>query len=117
MDGRGMTNNYDHIGLAGAALGALNAARMRWRDTFWQHLDVAIELHHIRKVIVLDHRDCGAYRTFLGEAAVAEASVEIATHRDHLQTLERAIRIRHPRLEVELLLMELSGQVSVIPNS
>lgn len=116
MTGRDMANNYDHLMLAGASLGALNAARMRWRETFWDHLDVAIDLHKIHKVFVMDHRDCGAFRTFLGEAAVENADDEVAAHRDHLQTLARAIHARHHHLEVELLLMDLDGRVSEIPK-
>jgi len=32
-------------------------------QTFWDHLGVAIDLHKIHKVIVLDHRDCGPTRS------------------------------------------------------
>jgi len=65
MDGRQLTNNYDHVVLAGASLGAVSYKFPGWDATFWEHLDVAIKLHHIRKVIVLDHRDCGAYKIVL----------------------------------------------------
>ena len=66
MDGRGLRDNYDHVVLAGASLGVLAKAKPGWGRTFWDHLDTAIQLHHIHRVIVLDHRDCGAYRLFLG---------------------------------------------------
>ncbi|HTH15061.1 MAG TPA: carbonic anhydrase, partial [Magnetospirillum sp.] len=58
MDGRHMTNQYDHVVLAGASLGAVSE-KLNWGRTFWDHLDVAMELHHIKKVIILDHKDCG----------------------------------------------------------
>src|SRR5919108_5706736 len=47
MDGRGMANKYDHIILAGASLGAVTSKFPAWNQTFWEHLDVAIQLHHI----------------------------------------------------------------------
>jgi carbonic anhydrase len=28
---------------------------------------LAVDLHHIHQVIVMDHRDCGAYKVILGE--------------------------------------------------
>jgi carbonic anhydrase len=65
MDGRGMTNQYDHVVLAGASLGALTGDFKDWNKTFWEHLKIASDLHHIKKVILLDHRDCGAYKVIL----------------------------------------------------
>src|SRR5690349_743840 len=54
MDGRGMTNNYDHVVLAGASLGALIDSKPDWAETFWDHVEVAKHLHHIHKIIILD---------------------------------------------------------------
>src|SRR5215510_15117175 len=63
MAGRGMRGKYDHVILAGAALGAVTDKFPSWGKTFFEHLDVAIQLHQIHQVIVIDHRDCGAYKT------------------------------------------------------
>src|SRR4029077_12947096 len=67
MTDRGMKGKYDHVVLAGASLGAITDKYRAWGTTFREHLDVAIALHQVHKVIVLDHRDCGAYQTILGE--------------------------------------------------
>jgi carbonic anhydrase len=115
MEGRGLTNKYDHAVLAGAALGALQQKKRAWGATFWEHVDVAIQLHSIHKVIVMDHRDCGAYRVFLGEKAVADVASETKVHTAKLRELGKAIRRKHRKIEVELLLMDLQGQVEVIP--
>ena len=61
LNERGMTNRYDQVILAGASLAVASGKFPDWANTFWQHLDVAIELHHVQQVIALDHRDCGAY--------------------------------------------------------
>lgn len=114
MDGRGMRDRYDHVVLAGASLGALTSQRPDWGRTFFQHLDVAIQLHHVHRVIVIDHRDCGAYRTFLGAAAVATPAAETAVHEKHLKALRAAILKRHPRLDVELGVMALDGSVQQV---
>ena len=66
MDGRGLKGKYDHVILAGASLGAITEKFPSWNKTFWEHLDVAIELHQVGKAILLDHRDCGAYNVILG---------------------------------------------------
>lgn len=51
---------YDHVVLAGAALGVVGG-KEDWHDTFFDHLGLAIHLHKIHTVIVMEHRDCGAY--------------------------------------------------------
>lgn len=114
MDGRGLKDDYDHVILAGASLGALTDQRPDWGKTFWEHLDAAIALHHIARVMVIDHRDCGAYRLFLGEAAVKDPATELASHETQLRRLRDAIKGRHPELEVELGLMALDGTVQAV---
>lgn len=32
---------------------------------FWDQLDLSYRLHHIHKVIILDHQDCGAYASII----------------------------------------------------
>ncbi|MGH9825320.1 MAG: carbonic anhydrase, partial [Blastocatellia bacterium] len=58
---------YDHIVLGGASLGAVTDRYPAWNQTFWDHVRIAIELHGIKKVMVMDHRDCGTYRLITGE--------------------------------------------------
>lgn len=114
MDGRGLTDKYDHVVLAGAALGVLNGKYPAWGQTFWDHVGVAIELHQIAKIIVMDHRDCGAYKVFLGPDVAKDAASERAAHATELHKLRAEISRRHPRIAVELLLMDLKGQVEAI---
>ncbi|MGE5476489.1 MAG: carbonic anhydrase [Bacteroidales bacterium] len=108
MDARNLTNNYDHVVLAGGALGAVSE-KLNWGKTFWDHLDVAIKLHHVKKVIILDHKDCGAYRVVFEKDYKGDE--EIAVHREQAAKLRAAIKERHPDLEVESLIMDLDGKV------
>ena len=52
---------YDHVILAGAALGAVVPGKEPWHKTFFDHLDLARALHQVPAVLVMEHRDCGAY--------------------------------------------------------
>ena len=77
MNELNLTNRYDQLALAGAALGVLKldspplGARSQrsnsvWKDVFFHHLQVAIDVLHreIKDVFILEHRDCGAYKYF-----------------------------------------------------
>jgi carbonic anhydrase len=114
MSGRGLRDKYDHIVLAGASLGALTGKYPDWGRTFWEHLDVAIQLHQVHKVMVLDHRDCGAYKTILGEDLAKDPSRETTVHGTQLKALREQIKKKHAALDVELLLMALDGKVETV---
>lgn len=114
MDGRGMTNQYDHIVLAGASLGALTDAFKNWNKAFWEHLKIAADLHQIKKVILMDHRDCGAYKVLLKADFSQDPQLETRIHAKFLRDLMVAIHKSHPELEVERLMMNLDGTVQKI---
>ncbi len=114
MSGRGMTDKYDHVVLAGASLGVLTDKKPAWGEVFWDHLEVAKALHHIHEVIVLDHLDCGAYRVFLGDDAVKTRQAEHLAHDGYLRRLKAEIGRRHPDLQVEIGIMSLDGKVETL---
>lgn len=111
MDARGLRDKYDHVILAGASLGALNDKFPAWKDVFMTHIDLAVQLHEVHRVIILDHRDCGAYKLVLGEAAVKDPETELKSHVNQLYAVRSAILTKHPHMEVEIGLMGLDGKV------
>ena len=111
MSARGMEHEYDQLVMAGGALAAVHPAVPDWNRTFWQHVQVALDLHDIHKVIVMDHRDCGAYRVYTGEDLGPTPDRETQVHAVYLETVRKQINARYPKLEVETLLMSLDGSV------
>jgi carbonic anhydrase len=114
MHAKGLKDDYDHVVLAGASLGVVSETFADWHKTFWEHLDVAIELHHVEEVIVIDHRDCGAYTIALGGDAVATPEQENAVHAATLAAFAAQVHGRHPDLKIETFLMSLDGKVEAV---
>jgi carbonic anhydrase len=110
---RGLYHNYDHIVLAGASLGAITDKYPAWSNTFWDHLDLSVKLHNIHTVMVLDHRDCGAYRELLGQDYSKNTQRETAIHTNMQTKLKNMIINKYPDIQVETLLMNLNGEVEV----
>src|SRR5688500_12621528 len=50
----------DQVIRAGRALGVVGGPK-HCHDTFFDHLNLAINLHGVNRVIVMEHRECGAY--------------------------------------------------------
>lgn len=111
MDSKGLTNEYDHIVLAGASAGASAEKFAAWHETFWTHLKVAIDLHKIKKVMVIDHRDCGAYKIAFGPDHAKDPALELSVHAAVLRPFAAKIKEKYASLEVETYLMALDGSV------
>ncbi len=114
MKTKGLEGKYDQVVLAGASLGVVSDKFESWHDVFWEHLDIAIKLHKVHELIVIDHRDCGAYKLALGEAAVAAPGDETAAHAATLRSFAKLVRDRSPSLPVEAYLMALDGATDKI---
>ena len=112
--GRQLTGKYSQFTIAGASIGVVAPAFKEWHKTFWDNLSASIQLHGIDKVIVINHRDCGAAKIAYGEAAVANATAEMKTHRDALAEFRKQLAARHPKLGVETGLMSLDGTLELM---
>ena len=113
MEGRHMTGKYSQFSFAGAAIGVVAPTFKTWEPAFWDNLATSVQLHHIPKVIAMNHRDCGAARIAYGEAKVANRQIETATHKAALMEFKKQVGQRQPGLTVELGLMALDGKVEM----
>ena len=108
---RRLTGKFSQFIIAGAAIGIVAEPFKDWRKAFWDNLATSIQLHHIKRVIAIDHRDCGAAKIAYGEAAVKDKATETATHKAALMEFKKQVAQRQPKLQVELGLMALDGSV------
>ena len=113
MKGRGMLGKYSQFVIAGAAIGVVAPAFKDWQKAFWDNLAASIQLHHIPKVIAINHRDCGAAQIAYGGAAVATPQAETETHKAALAEFRKQVGERHPQLAVETGLMALNGTMEM----
>ncbi len=111
--GRQLNGKYSHFVFAGAAIGAVAPAFRDWHKAFWDNLDATIKLHNIKRVIAIDHRDCGAAKIAYGDEAVASASAETMTHRKALALFRKEVNERQSKLAVETGLMALNGKIEM----
>lgn len=81
---------FDRVALAG---GVKNL------DTIMDQIEITRKLHHIKKVILINHEDCGAY----GE----ESSLQ--KHSEDLKTAGIKVKELYPDLEIDLFYLHLDG--------
>jgi Putative carbonic anhydrase len=113
MESRHMSGKYSQFSIAGASIGVVAPEFKDWTPAFWGNLASSIQLHHIPKVIAMNHRDCGAAKIAYGEAKVANRQIETETHKAALMEFRKQVGEHQPKLKVELGLMALDGTVEM----
>jgi carbonic anhydrase len=114
LNQRGLSGKYSQFTIAGAAIGAVAPAFKDWHKAFWDNVAASVQLHNIKKVIAIDHRDCGAAKIAYGEAKVANRDIETATHKAAFAAFKTELTKRQPKLGFESLLIDLDGKVEVL---
>jgi hypothetical protein len=110
FDGLKLTNDYDQVALAGASLAAVSDKFPSANVAFWDQLGIAKTLHHIHRVVVLDHRDCGAFKVAFGKDFAAAHDAETAQHKGVMTQMQAMLKTKHPDLSSEFYLMALDGK-------
>lgn len=106
---------YDHVCLAGAGLAPVvdfGADRKpHWEQTFLEHVAISIALHSITKVVVMDHRDCGAYRKFgLLTKDDNGTTKEKTVHFQQMKRLKTLLKKEFPDLEFHGILLPIEPE-------
>src|SRR5713101_3853819 len=109
MDQRGLTGQYSQFVIAGAAIAVVAPKFEVWRPAFWDNLAATVQLHHIKRLIAIDHRDCGAAEIAYGVASIADPQKETETHRRVFDEFRNEVGRREPKLAIETGLMALDG--------
>ena len=113
MKKRHMVGKYSQFTFAGASIGVVAPAFKSWEPAFWENLAASMQLHHIPKVIAMNHRDCGAAKISNGAEKVANKQIETETHKAALMEFKKQVAEKQPSLKVELGLMSLDGTVEM----
>jgi hypothetical protein len=101
---------YDQFILAGASLGA---CRRDWQDVLVEHVKAALFLKHdIRRIVILDHRDCGAYR-YPNELGIPSTILDKGLPKDVLPSVEHAC---HQSVVLKLIPMLKAKLGPLIPG-
>lgn len=109
MKNKGLSVNYDQFVLAGVSLGFCQKKYLGWGKSLLDHINISLKLHKITKIILLDHLDCGAYKTFC--PAITNEDEEIKEHRKNLEKAQKEIATRFQNIAVKTWLLHMDGSL------
>ena len=97
----GMKDNYDHISIPGSIYNLVNPET---RELLFSKFALSVSLHLINRVVIIGHRDCGAYG---GSASFGSEIAEYETLTTDLRNARVLLIEKYPTLEVNLFLESL----------
>ena len=115
MNSRELAGTYRQISIEGAAIGAVAEQFKDRQKMFWEDVAALIERYQIKRVMALDHRDCGAAKVAYGLVKVTDKLIETESHHYALREFRKQVTKRYPEMEVEIGLMALDGKVQIFP--
>ena len=102
-----LIGKYSAFTIAGSAIGVTASKFKKWHKTFWDNIDTSIKLHKIKKLIVINHRDCGAAKIINGKKEFNRVN-ETKIHKNSFLKLKKLFRKKYPKLKIELKLISLN---------
>ena len=106
-----LTGKYSAFTIAGAAVGVTHKKFKQWHKTFYDNLATSIQLHKIEKLIVINHKDCGAAKIANGKKEFNSIN-EMKIHQESFLKIKKQIKKRFPKLKLELNLISLDSKIT-----
>ena len=106
-----LTGKYSAFTIAGAAVGVTHNKFKKWHNTFYDNLAASIQLHKIEKLIVINHKDCGAAKIANGKKEFSPVK-EKKIHEESFSKIKKQIKKRFTKLKVELNLISLDSKIT-----
>ena len=101
-----LTGKYSSFTIAGAAIGVTHKKFKKWHSTFIDNLSTSIKLHKINKLIVINHRDCGAAKIVNGKKKFTSI-IENKIHKDSFKEIKKNLNKKFPNLKIYFKILSL----------
>jgi carbonic anhydrase len=107
---KNLSGKYSSFTIAGAAVGVTANKFKRWHKIFWDNFETSVKLHNIKKLIVINHRDCGAAKITNGKKEFSDIN-ETKVHKNSFKKIKKIFRKKYPKLSIELKIISLNSKV------
>ena len=105
-----LSGKFSAFTIAGGAIGVTHVKFKKWHSTFIENLSTSIKLHKIKKLIVVNHSDCGAAKIANGNKNFNFYN-ENKIHRSSFIKLKKIVKKKFPKLKSEMILMSLNTKI------
>ena len=105
-----LTGKYSSFTIAGSAIGVTASKFKKWHKPFWDNIHISIKLHKIKKLIVINHQDCGAAK-MMNSKKFFNNIIETEIHKKSFMLIKNKFKKKYPSLSIETILISLNKKV------
>ena len=105
-----LNGKYSLFAIAGSSIGVTANKFKKWHKAFWDNFDTSVKLHSIKKLIVINHRDCGAAKIINGKKEFSKIK-ETKVHKSSFQKIKKIFKRKYPKLSIELKIISLNSKL------
>ncbi len=107
---RKLNGKYSAFTIAGSAIGVTASKFKKWHKSFWDNINISIKLHKIKKLIVINHQDCGAAKMMNSKKSF-NSIIETKIHKKSFMLIKNKFKKKYPSLSIETILISLNKKV------
>ncbi len=105
-----LNGKYSSFTIAGSAIGVTANKFKKWHKVFWDNFDTSVKLHSIKKLIVINHQDCGVAKIINGNKDFSKIN-ELKVHKNSFKKIKKIFKKKYPKLRIELKIISLNRKV------
>ena len=109
-----MQDDYDEVALPGASLSYVVDEFPEWNTTVSNIITILKKLHSIKRIVFLDHYECGAYKMVKGKQHTYNREDDLKMHQEVMIQASNKLKKEFPDLKVYGLMMDLNGHVDKV---
>jgi len=108
LKNKNLTGKFSAFTIAGGSIGVTNNKFKKWHSTFWENLETSINLHKINKLIVINHKDCGAAK-IANNNKNFNSSIENSIHKKSFSKLKKTLKKKFPNIKVTFKILSIKN--------
>tara|TARA_B110000444_G_C18483847_1_gene430363 strand:- start:145 stop:567 length:423 start_codon:yes stop_codon:yes gene_type:complete len=110
-----LKGKYSLFTIAGGAIGVTAEKFKKWHKTFLDNFEISLKIHKISKLIVINHRDCGAAKMVNRKNNLLKEN-ELAVHINSFKKLKKVFKKKYPKIKIEFKLISSNHQIEEFKN-
>ena len=100
MKKKKLTGKYSLFSIAGSTLGITSKNFKNWEKVFWKNFLISSQIHGIKKLIAINHYDCGLAR-MLSKKKAFNKTMEKKIHEKSFKLLKKRFSKKYPKYILE----------------
>jgi len=106
MKNKKLIGKYSLFSIAGSTLGITSKNFKHWEKVFWKNFSISSQIHGIKKLIAINHYDCGVAKMF-SKKKLFNKKIEKKIHDKSFKLLKKSFSKKYPKFKLEMKIVSV----------